>query len=221
MSDCISLLKEKKSALSGTLKIGAPPEFGSREVVRAMASFKDEPGARFELTLGLPDDLLKRVITQDLDFAFCDDGPYLKSYKKLLVSRVIFKEEAVLVCSPEFQKSRVKGNHSFQHLSALPHCDYRADHKVLQLWYEHHFGKSPQELDTRLIAPHVGSMIQGALHGLGLAFIPTYLIENELRSKSLVLIPGKKKEYVNPILLVQKADKVPGKLEKAFIATFS
>lgn len=216
----LMVLKEKKSSLSGTLRIGAPPEFGSRQVVKAMAQFKEEKGARFELTLGLPDDLLKKVLTQELDFTFCDDGPYLKSFKKLLISKVIFKEEAVLVCSQEFYKTQVKGILSLSHLSRLPHCDYRSDNKVLQLWYQHHFGKQAPELETRLVAAHVGSMIQGALQGIGLAFIPRHLIEEELKARTLVLIPGKKKEFVNPILLVQKADKVPGKLEKAFIATF-
>ncbi len=217
MDSCIHNLKEKKATLSGTLRIGAPPEFGSRQLVQALAAFRAENQVRFELSFGLPDDLLKKVITQEIDFAVCDDGPYLKAFKKLLVSMEIFKEGAVLVASADFSKKLIRNDFSYAHLTSLPHCDYRPDNKVLRLWYEHHFGKSPEKLHCPLIASSVGSQVQGALTGLGLAFIPRYMIEDELRLKKLVLIPGKKKEYVNSILLVQKADKVPGKLEKAVI----
>lgn len=42
----------------------------------------------------------------------------------------------------------------------------------------------------------------------------------ELKSKKLVSIPTKKSAYINPIVLVQKADKVPSLLEKKFISKF-
>ncbi len=164
--------------------------------------------------------LLSRVLNQDLDFAFCDGGPYLKKYSKLIVYQTVFKEEAVLVCSKEFYQKWVKGDHTFEHLSFLPHSDYRPDRKVLNLWYQYHFNKIPSEFDLRLSGSQVNAMIQSALMGIGLVFIPTHLIELELKAKKLVIIPTKKSAYINPIVLVQKADKVPSLLEKTFISKF-
>lgn len=212
--------RESKNTISGLLKIGAPPEFGSRQVVQCASSFFKHKDARFQIEFGLPDDLLQKVVSQELDFAFCDGGPYLKKYSKLVVYQTVFKEEAVLVCSREFFQKEVKGDFSYGHLSSLPHSDYRSDSKVINLWYEHHFGKVPTSMDLRFSASHVNAMVQAALAGMGLVFIPTHLIQAELKTKKLIAIPTKKSAYVNPIVLVQKADKVPTLLERKFISTF-
>jgi DNA-binding transcriptional LysR family regulator len=217
---CLNGIDSKKSEPSGTLRIGAPPEYGSRQVVSAASEFFKYQHARFELELGLPDLLLSKVLNQDLDFAFCDGGPYLKKYSKLVVHQTVFKEEAVLVCSKDFFHKEVKGNFTFENLSSLPHSDYRSDRKVINLWYDHHFGKVPAALDLRLAASQVNAMIQAALKGMGLVFIPTHLIQVELKAKKLFAIPTKKSAYMNPIVLVQKADKVPTLLEKRFISKF-
>jgi DNA-binding transcriptional LysR family regulator len=220
LKDCLNRIEEKRAEPSGTLKIGAPPEFGSKQVVEVAAQFFKYQHAQFELQFGLPDDLLRQVLTQDLDFAFCDFGPSLKKYSKLIVYETVFKEEAVLVCSKDFYHKHVKGNHSYDHLSSLPHADYRPDLKVINLWYQYHFNKTPNDLDLRLSASQVNAMIHAALSGVGLVFIPTHLIANELKSKKLVMIPTKKSAYINPIVLVQKADRVPTLLEKTFISRF-
>lgn len=217
---CLDGIDSKKSEPSGTLRIGAPPEYGSRQLVDVASEFFKYQHARFELELGLPDHLLNKVLNQELDFAFCDGGPYLKKYSKLVVHQTVFKEEAVLVCSKDFFHKEVKGNFSFEHLSSLPHSDYRPDRKVINLWYDYHFGKVPASLDLRLSASQVNAMIQAALVGIGLVFIPSHLIEAELKSKKLLEIPTKKSVYINPIVLVQKSDKVPSLLEKKFISKF-
>lgn len=220
IENCIEVGRAKKKTLAGTLKIGAPPEFGARNVVKVVSDYAQEKDARFELDFGLPDELIVKVISQELDFAFCDDGPYLKKYEKLVVHQSVFEEEAILVCSKSFYQKEVKGDHGFAHLSQLPHADYRKDKKVIHLWYQHHFHKTPASLDLRLSAGNVRAMIEAALHGIGLVFIPTHLITQELKSGKLVPIPTKKSPYINPIVLVQKADKIPGYLEKSFIQKF-
>ncbi|MES2801347.1 MAG: LysR family transcriptional regulator [Bdellovibrionota bacterium] len=220
LKTCLDTIDNRKSEPSGTLRIGAPPEYGSRQVVQVASEFFKFKHAKFELEFGLPDNLLGKVLNQELDFAFCDGGPYLKKYSKLVVHQTVFKEEAVLVCSKEFYQKWVKGVHTFEHLSSLPHSDYRPDRKVLNLWYQYHFNKIPSEFDLRLSGSQVNAMIQAALMGIGLVFIPTQLIESELKSKKLVIIPTKKSPYINPIVLVQKADKVPSLLEKTFISKF-
>jgi DNA-binding transcriptional LysR family regulator len=220
LKTCLETIDSLKGEPSGTLRIGAPPEYGSRQVVKVVSEFERFKHAKFELEFGLPDHLLNRVLNQELDFAFCDGGPYLKKYSKLVIHQTVFKEEAVLVCEKGFYQKWVKGKHSFDHLTSLPHADYRPDRKVIHLWYQHHFNKSPAKLDVRLSASQVNAMIQAALMGIGLVFIPTHLIEAELKSKKLVIIPTKKTAYINPIVLVQKADKVPTLLERTFISKF-
>ncbi len=220
LKGALTELKDESEGLSGKLRIGAPTEFGSRQVVDACSKFFKEKNARFEIQFGLPDQLIKKVVNQDLDFAFCDYGVYLKDYKKLIIHKTVFEEKAALVCSPSFYNNYIGQNHSFDHLSSLPHCDYRPVGKVLNLWYRHHFGKTPKELDLKINAAHVGAMIQCALNGMGLVFIPTHLILEEINKKKLIVITGKKKEYINPIVLIQQVDKVPSRLEKAFISSF-
>lgn len=220
LQGCVDTSIQGSQEIRGTLKIGAPPEFGSRQVMEVASRFAAFPNARIELRFGLPDDLAKSVLDQELDFAFCDEGPYLKKYAKTLVSSVVFEEEASLVASRSFYKTRVGGKHSFAHLSTLPHCDYRPDRKVLDLWYRHHFKRTPATVELRVSAAHVGAMIQAALRGIGLAFIPVHLIEQELKRGKLIRIPTRRPAYVNPILLLQKADKVPTKFEREFLKQF-
>lgn len=201
----------------GTLRIGAPPEFGSQKVTKVIGKLKQYNKAKFEVRFGLPDQLTSRVAAGELDLAFCDYGSYLSKYKSVVVAEEVFSETAILVCSKEFYHKYVQGNLTYKHLSSLPHIDYRADAGVLALWYRHVFSKTPPQIDLRFVADNVTAIISGALEGLGLAFIPKHLIEAFLKKGSLIKISTKEKDYINPIMLVRAKARVPTPLEKIFI----
>lgn len=210
---CISNLESDQ--LYGCLRIGAPHEFGSRQLVETLGEFNQCESVNFSILFDLPDRLMALLVDGKIDMAFCDFGSYLKNYERVAIWRPVFTEEAVLVCSKLFYSRYVKGNHSFSNLSRLPHVDYRQDGGVLSLWYRHHFDRSPKNLPIRLSAGNVNAVITAAARGLGLAFIPAHLIKGR---SEFVYISIKKTEYKNPIMLVQLKDRVPSKLEKKFLS---
>lgn len=203
----------------GHLKIGAPSEFGSQKVINAVAQMTATPGCSFSLHFALPDVLTRMVANSELDIAFCDQGSYLQQYEKSVLAQVVFREEAVLVCTKAFYKKHKLHETHYHQLIRLDHIDYREDAAVLDLWYQHHFGKSPK-IKLRLAANNVRAIINAAKAGIGLAFIPTYLIEKEIKSGKLIVLETDKKPYQNPIMMVQHQDKIPSKLEREFVKLF-
>ena len=125
-------------------------------------------------------------------------------------------------CYPELKKYFQKTKDHFQNhkdLIQLDYIDYREDGGVLDLWFKHHFNKVPK-LKIRFSVNSAKALIRACQSGMGLAFIPSYLIDSDLKKGSFQAIRVKEKEYTNPIMLVRLQDKHPSLLEKRFCEKF-
>ena len=214
---CLSAWRETGQEPRGTLRIGAPPEFGAHQVVTTINNFSANKRALFTIDFGSPEPILSRLVAGELDLAFCDSLPTLRRFRSAIVTEPIFLEKSVLVCSQVFYKREVAGDLSFSHLSQLDHVDYLPDGGIMQLWYQHHFGRRAPGLRLRLVAHDVQAMIVAVVGGLGLAFVPEHLVADHLRKARLVVIGTRKKDYINPIVLARLKDHVPSLLERKFI----
>ncbi|MBI3556176.1 MAG: LysR family transcriptional regulator [Deltaproteobacteria bacterium] len=217
LKTCLESWRMASNEPWGTLRVGAPPEFGSRQVITAISHFAKFKRAFFNVEFGSPEPTLARLVAGELDVVFCDSLPVLRRFKSAVVTRPVFLEKSVLVCAPGFYSREIRGDHSFAHLSKLDHVDYLPDAQILHLWYQYHFGRRPGGLRLRVIAHDVQAMITAALQGIGLAFVPEHLVAESLARKRLVVVGTGRKDYFNPIVMARLKGQVPSLLERRFV----
>jgi len=214
-------LKIAKSRPYGRLRIGAPKVLGSHQLVDGIWQFKKEfPEVHFEVTLDLPGRVLNQLIRSEIDFAIVDAGDV---FAKLfpVVMKPLASERQILVCSSSYHSSRRLTNADYLSLLECEFLSHVPDGLEVKFWFKKHLRKMPRDLKIALSINDTFALIRGAIHGQGLALLPTYLIAKELKSGSLIKIPTAKEDYQNQIMAAHLPEKVPSIAEKKFLQFFS
>lgn len=160
----------------GTLNLAILPTFGTRWLAPRLPDFLSKhPGVTVNLTTRLQPFRFE-TDRQDAAIHFGrDDWP-------MTHADYLFDETVIPVCSPEFL--------SAQHITApqdflkapLLHLATRPD--AWPIWL------AAQGISATgtggMVFDQIATMAQGCVHGIGLALLPEFLIENELASGTLV-----------------------------------
>lgn len=173
----------------GTLRkqrvyLGAPVEFGTTVLIKSMAYFfRLHPNiyVNFLFSHFLEEPLMKEEVDLAVD---------CKTHKHPDVERIfLFRERYVTIASPEYVRrlciDKIKDLERVRILS----LDEKAE------WWNNFLLAIPieQRPDFKDIMQisHVRGLINGAIEGLGVSFVPWYTVESELKQNLLVdLFPG-------------------------------
>ncbi|MBI4350820.1 MAG: LysR family transcriptional regulator [Elusimicrobia bacterium] len=218
----LAWLEAEKSGPRGLLRIGAPVEFGSRNLVELVAAFRRKhPAVFFEISLGHPDLLLPRLAAGELDFVFADIFPGRGggNLPPFAVSSVI-TERLVLACSAGYYSARLRGAVSPTALAGCEFLDYSPGMQALVDWFRHHYGRSFPGLKVVLAVESVQAILNAIKGGLGLGIVPEYLLEKELKSGSVKAVRTGRPELINRLSLVRLKGKAAAPAEKAFLEDF-
>jgi len=172
----VELISSK--AGKGTLSIGMLPTFGTRWLVPRLSSFQE---AHPEIAINIISsdgelDFTKERIDVAIRFghgnwpdAICD---------------ALMGEEVQVVCSPKL----MEGEHPLTHYDALrQHRLIR--HSTRPNGWEHWFRSAGVQREDLVWGPsleHFFMIIQAAIAGLGVALLPNFLVEDEIRNGTLV-----------------------------------
>ncbi|OFZ18420.1 MAG: hypothetical protein A2X94_15140 [Bdellovibrionales bacterium GWB1_55_8] len=212
-------LTNRKNNPTGVIRVGAPTEFAVNFLIPTFSSFAESyPNISLKVKLGSPRALIQGLLSNELDFAYCDDGPYFSTHRSTLAVEHGFKEELVMACSRSFFERHLSTGANFSALVKLRHVDYVEDHSAVNIWYKHHFKKTALRLDLALVSENVHALIRGIKQGLGLGMVPSYLVENDIRRGDVVVISTGRSELQNPIVLVQHQDRILPLREKLLIS---
>jgi len=162
----------------GTLSIGMLPTFGTRWLVPRLSSFQEEHP---EISLNILSsdgelDFTKERIDVAIRFGH---GNWPGAIIDPLMG-----EEIQVVCSPKL----MEGPHPLTTFEAL-HFHRLIRHSTRPNAWEHWFlavGAPRDDLQWGPQLEHFFMVIQAAVAGLGVALLPSYLIEDELRKGTLV-----------------------------------
>ena len=218
----LAWLEAEKSGPRGVLRIGAPVEFGSRNLVELVAAFRRKhPAVFFEVSLGHPDVLLPGLASGELDFVFADifPGKGGKNLPPFTVSSVL-TEKLVLACSDGYYSARLRGAMAPADLAGCEFLDYSHGRPALLNWFRHHYDKSFPGLKVVLTVESVQAILNAIKGGLGLGIVPEYLVEKELKAGSIKAVRTGRPELINRISLVRLKGKAASPAEKAFLENF-
>lgn len=212
-------IHRRQHALSGTLRLGAPAEFGAHRLPPTLAAFRREhPGVAFELALGHPSELLPRLDDGRLDLAFVDvfeSAPPARTAGLEVVE--VMEEQLVLVGERGYEACTLGGSRALGRLAEASFVEYHPAAPAVRGWFRHHFGRVPARLELALVVESVQAVISAVRHGLGFGVVPSHTVAAELEAGTLVAVATRRRAIVSRVSLVRVLDKVPSRAEKAFV----
>ncbi|MFK5927415.1 MAG: LysR family transcriptional regulator [Desulfuromusa sp.] len=220
LQDEIAFIRQPLDRPAGTLRIGAPREFGKEYLPRFCHEFRLlYPEVTFKLKFKEAIPLLTMIREGILDYALVDvyfKPGELPGFPDIFSIDPVLKEEMVLVCSQEYYHQEIAGDHSFKNLLDKEYITDEDDPSILTLWFKYHFSKIPENLNVVMTLDSHEALISGLKLGMGLGVATAHLVWEEIQRGEVVPITTAKEDMVNMISLVQLQDKVPTLTEKTF-----
>jgi DNA-binding transcriptional LysR family regulator len=183
---------------TGTIKLGATVEFGTTLLVKYLKGFiKKNPGVHIDFQFR--HELLVPLLNDELDIVIdC------KNHKAEGVEKVpLFREEYAVIASPEFIRE-----HKLKAPADLSGCNILSLDKGGQ-WWGNFMNALPaaQRPELRDITElnHIRAIINAAMEGLGVGFVPRYCVLKELKARLLVNVFPQLKMLEDNFYVYQKA----------------
>lgn len=211
--EAVAGVQDEKVALSGTVRLSLPPDMATEVLAPALIRFKARyPDVMIEMTLA------------DRRVSLIEEGYDLVIRMGMVAeSGLLFKKIATLprtlVASPDYlaAHSDLKEPQDLNHIPAL------AIRRDLVEW-----DLRNDEGATTTVNPSVGFaanrqtiLIEAAIAGLGVANLPTFMVNTALESGVLVrVLPDWAPSPVEMTALWQK-DRISGRLIKAIVTEFA
>ncbi len=162
-----------------TIRIGSTVEFGTAILVNHIRSFLDaNPDIHLDFYFShhLNTPLARDEVDLIID-CFPHDLPNLEEI-------YLFQEQYVTIAAPAFIKS-----HKIRTLDDLERINILSNDKQL-VWWRNFITAIPEDkqacLKNVIQINHIRGIINGAISGLGIGFVPKYTVIKELEDKTLV-----------------------------------
>ncbi|HEX8870673.1 MAG TPA: LysR family transcriptional regulator [Lentzea sp.] len=187
-------------ALDGIVRIGGAAEFMA---VRGLAALTPltRRGLRFDVTLGLADDLLNALRSGHLDLVLSAVRPGAG-----LTATPLTDEEFLLVGPPLLARTidqELLGQDPARALEHLPLVAYSDDLPIIRRYWRSEFGERPKN-PTAVIVPDLRAVLAAVIAGAGVSALPRYLAEPALTAGSVEQLHHPEIPPLNTLYLVTR-----------------
>ncbi len=190
--------------------VGSTIEFGALFLIKHIPTFlRKNPDIHIDFYFS---SFLKEPLARDeVDLVIDCDEHQLIGLEKIY----LFREQYVTIASPQFIKENV-----IQSIDDLERVNILSNDKQL-VWWNNFITAIPEEkrhcLKTVVQINHVRGIINGAIAGLGIGFVPRYTVLRELKENILIdPFPGIKPNADHFQIFIKK-EKLSFQKNKAFI----
>jgi len=185
---------------AGTIRLGATVEFGTTLLVKYLKGFiKKNPGVHVDFQFR--HELLRPLLNDELDLAIdC------RSHKaEGLEKTPLFREEYAVIASREFLRA-----HKLRRPQDLGGCPVLSMDKA-GAWWGNFLNALPAaerpEFKNITELNHIRAIINAALEGLGVGFVPRYCVLKEFKARTLVNVFPQLKLLEDNFYVYQKTGK--------------
>lgn len=210
--EAIAEVQDERVALSGTVRLSLPPDMATAVLAPALIRIKARyPGVMIEMALA---DRRVSLIEEGYDLVV-RMGPVADSG---LMFRKIATVQRTLVASPAFLAT-IPALEAPQDLKGLPALAIRRDLIEWDL-SDRDGAKTTVNPKVEFAANRQTILVEAAMAGLGIANLPTFMIEDALAAGALVrILPDWEPSPVEVTALWQK-DRITERLIKMIVAEF-
>jgi len=217
-------MQQSRTTLSGTIRIGAPLEFGSLYLPHFIAGFcRRYPNIDSEVVIGRPTTMMKLIAEGGVDFAFVDNFPTKEKLETDAGSfsiEPVIEEEVVLACSRQYNTDVLHGDHSLDSLKKATFLSQEQSRFSLNNWFNHHFFISARGLNVVFSVANHQAILSGIRSHMGLGVIVPHVVQNEVLSGDIVIVHKEKEQAVNKVSIVQLLNRSVPIREAKFISYF-
>lgn len=175
--DALAAVTNAESAGPRTVFLGGPAEFLSEVILPAIATTVPDR-VRVVARFALAEDLLDELRAGSID-VLVSTVPVRGTD---LSSAPLVDEEFALVGHPHWRERSGGG------LNQIPLLAYGPDLPIVRRYWQTVFGRRPDGLDVRMIAPDLRSLLRLICDGAGMTVLPDYLVDEHLGNNDLVLL---------------------------------
>ncbi|NKE61174.1 LysR family transcriptional regulator [Lentzea sp. PSKA42] len=193
------------AAVEGTVRIGGAAEFMTARGLPALAPLTQR-GLRFEVTLGLANDLLNALKTAQLDVVLSSVRPGAG-----LTATPLTDEEFLLVGPPLLARTvdqELLGEDPARALEHLPLVAYSDELPIIRRYWRSEFGTRPKNA-TAVVVPDLRAVLAAVIAGAGVSALPRYLVEPALVAGSVELLHQAEIPPLNTLYVVTRGVTTP------------
>jgi DNA-binding transcriptional LysR family regulator len=166
------------------LRLGAPVEFGTTVLVRQLDEFSRRH-THIHLNCHFSHDLHTKLLRDEFDLIVDCRPCHHPDIERIF----LFREQYVVIAAPAFVKE-----HEIRRIEDLERVTILSMDETGEWWNNFIFAQADEHrtvLKNIVQINHVRGLINGALAGMGVSFVPRYTVENELREGRLCdVFPG-------------------------------
>lgn len=185
---------------TGTIRLGATVEFGTTLLVKYLKGFiAANPGVHVDFTFS--HELLKPLLNDEIDMAIDCREHRVEGIDR----RPLFREEYAVIAAPGFIRRR-----GLKTPKDLERCPVLSLDKAGR-WWGNFLNALPAaerpEFSGITQMTHIRAVINAAMEGLGIGFVPRYCVLKELKSGALADVFPRLKLLEDYFYLYQKTGK--------------
>ena len=205
MEEALLALKGQSRALTGTLSIGIPYEFGNNVIMPLVSRIlKQNAEIQINITYGYAYEMNTQILNGDLDFAFVDSF----GFDQRITTKEIYRETLILCASQTYLSTFSKIQESKSFFESLDYIDYLSGEPVLHMWFQHHFPRKHFHLNTRATVSGVSGVAKLITEGTGVGVLPLHHIRKlQHKADDFYLFKGKNKPLQNIISVAYLREK--------------
>ncbi|MFI5315785.1 MAG: LysR family transcriptional regulator [Myxococcota bacterium] len=180
LASALELVVNAEREVRGLVRLGLFVGASRPRVAAFLARFAAAHAkVQVKLLYGAHAELRERLVANRLDFALALVPGH--SSPPRVRSRLLFRQELVLVSARPFPRARALG----ESLEAGCYVDYYQSSPLIRRWLRHHFPRRRIEPDVRVFAASTDLALELVLAGAGAAVLPRELAEPLLREGRL------------------------------------
>lgn len=193
-------LDKSRQTVEGTLQITVPVEFSIGPFPKLVAGFlKENPLVSVALVLT---QRTVDLVAEGIDLAF-RLGDLQDS---TLIAKKLKPLNAQIVASPEFLKSRGEPK-TVTDIKDHEWVNFTPEGRVVKWTLKGSEGKRAVTPRGRFSANHIFALKQAAIDGVGFAVVPSFMVTEEIKSKTLKVVCGSWELQGGPLHIVYPAQK--------------
>jgi DNA-binding transcriptional LysR family regulator len=186
--------------VAGTVRIAGPAEFMAARILPTLAPLTTR-GLRFDVTLGLTDDLLVALQDGRLDLVIATSRP-----KRPLVATALADEEFILVGPPVLARTvqpALLAEDPVKALTHLPLVAYAEELPIIRRYWRSEFGRRPAN-PVAVVVPDLRAVLAAVVAGAGVSVLPRYIAEPALTSGSIEILHQAQVQPLNTAFLATR-----------------
>jgi DNA-binding transcriptional LysR family regulator len=193
LNNTVDEIKHDKDKMNGPIRIGTLTGIGKSWLGYEMLALSESfPELKVEVKFGFEDDLLKSFEGCHLDFLVLPES----ALSKCSGERIYLIQEKLSLVYPNDDKFKLEENVTLDSIACLPTILFESHDYLHAKWCKMALGGIPERVNVRLIINSHGKMLEAVHNGLGIAVIPTHVL-NRSYYKDKIARLGSKFEVEN------------------------